>query len=89
METKDFIFFDMAWVTDGEKVEGLPENMFVKVKNTTRYIDGDIANMMEEISNYWGYQLKRVRPVMASRVTPEDLKCTIVDINGNPFSPQV
>lgn len=88
MEYNNFYFFDMAWVMNGEPVEGLPKNMFVKVKNTTRYIDGDIANMMEEISNYWGYELKRVRPVIASRVTPEDLKCTIVDINGNPFTPQ-
>lgn len=100
MEYNDFYFFDMAWDTGGEKVEELPKNMFVKVKkelpkhmfvkvkHTTKYINGDIANMMEEISNYWGYQLKRVRPVMASRVTPEDLKCTIVDINGNPFTPQ-
>lgn len=91
METKDFIFFDMAWVMNGEPVEELPKNMFVKVKatqNTTKYnhIEADVANMMEEISGYWGYELKRCRPVMVSRVKPEDLKREIVDINGNPFS---
>lgn len=88
MEYKEFIFFDMKWDTNGEEVKELPKAMLAKVELVHERIEANIVDAMELISNYWGYQLKRARPVLNEFLTPDDLKCDIVDINGNEVSHQ-